>query len=190
MVTSRYLTAVSTLAMAIDENKAERVLDRDPFVSANLCESISAMQPLGEKSSLTVEAIWSTAAAGSDLPGSVKLKQRHFAGIERLGVSLRRPKDQLQKQLFVGYVAQLKGQQEPDGRMCGEAILALISSDEEEFTARISLTSNDYAKACDAHKEKYIVVVRGILKRASRLHEISEYESFKVLEADPDEIET
>jgi hypothetical protein len=82
--------------------------------------------------------------------------------------------------MFAGYVDQLKGQPDADGLMSGETILSILSSEEEWFRARILLNANDYAQACDAHKNSQLVMIKGVLRRGTRLHEIVEYDAFRL----------
>lgn len=179
MVTSQYIGVLRDLVFAIDGNQLEKLVEPGSCLSANFCESLVEMQASGASSTLTVDVVWNkNIPLPKGVPGSVKIKKRHFDGIQRVGVSLRKPQIELSKQIFGGYVDQLKGEPNSEGRMSGETILAVLSSDEGSFRARVSLTPDDYMKACDAHKNSQLIVIRGVLKRGTRLNEIADYDMF------------
>jgi hypothetical protein len=180
-VTTGYLKALATLVTAIDEDQVDNLSHADSFVSANLCEALSEMQPSGQKSSLSVDAVWSASIeAPTQIRPIVKIKKRHFETIERVGLILRKPTREASKQVFAGYVEQLKGEPNRSGKMAGETILSILSSEDEWLRVRVVLSPEDYAEACDAHKDSLVVVIRGLLKRGARLSEIIEYDYFSV----------
>ena len=178
------MNSVDHIVNAIKSDLLETLItppDDQFSISANLCEAILQMQPQGEHSNLYVACTWSrTAQVPKEIPSKVKIPKEYFRTIEEIGRQLR-PKLESKLNSFVGKISELKGEPDDEGKMQGEILLAFLSEDNEVLKGKLSLNSNDYALACDAHKQSRAVKLQGILHRGIRVHIISDYKDFEIV---------
>jgi hypothetical protein len=184
-VTRLLMGSLSRIARAIDsDNTASLLVDQpdQPSISANLCEAILAMQPVGDRSRLAVQASWSrayTPPAESETPAIVVLRNDVFSEIEKIAQELRPAKEPRISQ-FIGLVDSLSGDPGPDGRVEGDLVL-MIFDVEGTIRARATLGADDYKIAWQAHGDARYVAFSGILMRERRIHRIEKISQFKLL---------
>ena len=112
---------------------------------------------------------------------TVHLYQPHIAQLERIASALRPEKTETRDKLWVGRVSALHGEA-VDGNVAGDVVLALQGSDNELLKTRVYLEADDYATACDAHRDDHYVQVRGKLHLGRRLHRLKDASHFKDME--------
>lgn len=184
-VTSLLMRSVARLASALDSDQFDDLMVADgsePPLSANLCEALLMMQPIGERSRLSLATTWSRSLpppVDATPPSLVHLRGEYFPTIAALAMSLR-PNPEPQVSHFVGLVDSLHGDPDEHGHVSGEVQL-LILNQEELTKARVILGTEDYHKAWEAHGVGGYVSLSGILVRGERVHRITEISNFKFL---------
>jgi len=182
-VTKLLVNSLQKIVKKIKEDNTEHLLDvsktPEDVISANLFEALSLMQPLDERSYLNVIPTWSrTEPIKESMPTNIRIPKEYFPIIEKIGQKLR-PKETPKGDLFIGKIDALNGKPGVDGRPQGEVIFAFLAED-EILKAKIDLSPEDYAKACDAHKYTQFVELHGVLHRGTRIHRISDHKQFSV----------
>ncbi len=184
-VTRLLMGSLNRVMRAIDSDKTASLLVEEtgqPVLSANLCEAVLAMQPIGERSRLTVQTSWSKAFAPpseSETPSVVLLRSDVFREIEVVARELR-PSNEPRVSQFVGLVDSLLGDPDPEGRVQGDVILMLFDV-EGTIRARATLGAGDYQIAWQAHGAARYVSLNGMLIRERRTHRIEKISQFKLL---------
>jgi hypothetical protein len=184
-VTSLLMDSLSKLASDIDADRSSALLypsEGETPLSANLCDALLKMQPMGERSRLTLSATWSRSLPPSRetrTPSIVHLRKEYFPVIESLADTLR-PTREPQVSYFVGLVDSLFGDPDEQGLVRGEVQL-LIFNQEEPIKARVNLDPDDYHTAWKAHGVGGYVSLNGKLVRGDRLNLITEVSNFRFL---------
>jgi hypothetical protein len=183
-VTALLMHAIARIVTAVDSDDVQNLASSGvsaPAVSANLCDALIMMQPMGDRSRLLVSAAWSKVflPPPSTAPNVVHLRREHFSVIATLASALR-PAHQPKPSMFVGLVDALFGDPDEDGRVSGEVQLLIINQ-EEVRRARINLGPKDYHKAWEAHGVGGYVQLYGILVLGDRVHRIENVSNFKFL---------
>jgi hypothetical protein len=179
------MKSLSRITRAIDSDKTASLLVEEtgqPVLSANLCEAMLAMQPIGERSRLAIQTSWSNAfapPAESETPSVVLLRSDVFREIEMIARELR-PSNEPKISHFVGLVDSLLGDPDPDGRVQGDVILMLFDV-EGTIKARATLGADDYQIAWQAHGAARYVAFSGMLIRERRAHRVEKISQFKLL---------
>ncbi len=183
-VTKTLMGALEQVSRFINADQAERLVspqEGDIVVSSNFYQALAEMQPSDTRAGLRVASTWSRAITppAMALPTSVHLRSEYFPLVAQVAETLR-PDYKPRTGLFVGRVEALNGETNAEGRMQGEIEIEFLQ-DEEAIRARIELSAEDYAQACDAHKNSEIVLVSGTLHRGRRLNAIRNHHDFRVL---------
>ena len=184
-VTSFLLRSVARVALAIDSDRIDSLAspdDLDPPLSANLCDALSMMQPIGDRSRLTLSASWSRTRPlppGAAQPSSVQLRREYFPIIGSLGRGLR-PSRSPRGSRFVGLVDALSGNPDEGGRVRGDVQL-LIYNQDEVMRAKVNLDADDYRMAWEAHGAGGYVSLYGTLIVGDRVHRIENVKNFEFL---------
>jgi hypothetical protein len=184
-VTRLLMESLNRITKAIDADKSASLLTEEagqPVLSANLCEAVLAMQPIGERSRLAVQTSWSKAFAPppeSETPSHVVLRSDIFREVERIARELRPNKEPMLSN-FVGLVDSLLGDPDPRGRVQGDVVLMLFDV-EGAIRARASLDADNYQIAWQAHGAARYVALSGMLIRERRMHRIERISQFKLL---------
>ena len=183
-VTKTLMGALEQVSRFINADQVERLVtpqEGDVVVSSNFYQALAEMQPSEPRAGLHVASIWSRAITPPSmaLPTSVHLRSEYFPLVTQVAETLR-PDYKPHRGLFVGRVEALNGETNPEGRMQGEIEIEFLQ-DEEAIRARVELSSEDYAQACDAHKNSQVVLVSGTMHRGKRLNVIRGYHDFRIL---------
>lgn len=183
-VTTTLMSALEQVTRFINADQAERLISPhagDVVVSSNFYQALAEMQPSASRTSLHVASTWSRALTlpSKALPVSVHLRPEYFPLVAQVAETLR-PDYKPIAGLFVGRVEALNGETDAEGRMQGEIEIEFLQN-EEAIRARVELSAEDYAQACDAHKNSEIVLVSGTLHRGKRLNVIQDYHGFRIV---------
>ncbi len=184
-VTSLLMRSIARITSALDADDPDSLLKfggESVPLSANLCEALLTMQPIGERSRLCLNATWSRSLpqpAASGIPAAVQLRREYFPAIESLAINLR-PAREPQVALFIGLVDSLYGSPDIDGLVRGEVLLSILNQD-ETIKARVTLNPNEYQTALEMHGVGGYVSLSGVLIRGNRTHRIAEITNFKAL---------
>jgi hypothetical protein len=180
------MDSLGRISKAIDADATESLFVHDPaqpVISANLCEAILAMEPVGERSRLSVETSWSRAYAPppeSATPSRVSLRNDVFREIEIVARQLR-PSNEPKIAQFIGLVDSLLGDPDAERRVSGDVILMLFDS-EGTIKARATLGPDDYKVAWRAHGEARFVSLSGMLVGERRSYRVERIAHLRLLE--------
>lgn len=187
-VTTVLMKSLNKISDAFANDRADDLLQQpatdDVVVSANLCDALVEMQPQGDRSLLQISVVW---ARNSTFPTGigrvVELRKEYFNDIERIGQSLK-PIIQPQRDTFAGHVVELRGVPGNDGRPEGVVDVVIMTPEGTTLRAAIQLGADDYAKACNAHRDHHPISVNGLLHRGRRMHRIEDAQDFVDLTLD------
>jgi len=184
-VTSLLMRSLARITAAVDadEFNSLTVARQDqPLLSANLCEGLLRMKPVGDTSRPSVSAAWSKTLPPQDIappPASVVLRAEHFRAVAEL-VPLLRPVRKPKLSVFIGLVDALFGEPDQSGLVSGEARLSIYNQEENRL-ARVVLGPDDYKKAWKAHGVGGYVQLQGVLIPGDRVDRIERIKSFRLL---------
>jgi hypothetical protein len=174
------MRSLSRMIVAIEADTIPDVfktVPEEPVISANLCEALLQMQPEDENSHLDVKASWATTLPPQNpIPSMVRIKREYFPIIEDVSKKLL-PAQAPAAALFVGYIVSLGGEPGEDGRMQGEATLAVMHEEQIQLV-RVDLSSDNWHVAHAALGAHGIVRIKGILHRGTRVHRITDIIEF------------
>lgn len=189
-VTSLLMRTVGDLARSTDLGRAGELIDtgRHPGMSANFCEALLLLRPVGDRSFLGVSSSWSRvlppdAAASTPARAEVELRQEAFEAAEQLAPRLR-PDPSATEDLYVGFVEELRGGLAPEGSGPSGEVWLSVYDDGDFVRARVNLTAAQYAIANAAHMAAGLIRLRGILRRLPRSREIESVTEFGPIDPD------
>ena len=141
-------------------------------MSANLCEALVKMKPSGDQSRLEIKVSWSRARhlISSDVPDAVSFPQETFALIEEAGRQLHARATVGERPTQGG----LSDSRQPCGHFSRTSPVKSRfpqTSDGQIARVKIDLGRDDYAKACDAHRDGKQASVAGIIRHDVRTRE-------------------
>jgi hypothetical protein len=184
-VTLYLMQGLQTIQSAIESGRAEDILHGiRRGVSANLCEALAVMTPVHPRASLEVSMSWSRTRprVPEHVPASVTFAQGEFAVIREAGRRLRQSAA-ARRERVEGTVIGLRAEpahlfDQFEGRVTLRALI-----DGRPTRVRFVLDQADYARACDAHRDRRRVAVTGVLRRDARANgfELSQPQAFQVL---------
>jgi hypothetical protein len=183
-VTTSLIKSIHEVVSAIDADDLARITSPEAnsiITSANLCDALLEMQPSDNAGELIIASIWSKQVAFTDtFPSSVAIRKDYFSQIEQVAKSLR-PTLESRSEDFIARVDSLHGSLDAEGRMYGDVGLVFLHDDEELIKARVNLSHESYALACDAHKVGKYIFIKGNLVRWNRVSRINDYSGFHIL---------
>ena len=173
-VTMRLMQGLAHISESLDTGIPERILAGVPSgVSANMCEALASMKPLGEQSQLRIRMSWATSRPQlpTRVPQTVSFSQGVFALVDEVGRSLReRSAPKLDR--IEGYVVQLRAESTLlegfEGTVVVKADVAGAPT-----RVRVALNKADYLRACDAHRDGKRVAILGSLRRDAKTFSVS-----------------
>jgi hypothetical protein len=183
-VTTALMQSISHIVDSIKSDIPEILISQEGkvVISSNLCEALLQMEPEKEKSNLHIACSWSRMVPPSQtIPSRVRIPKEYFRTIEEVGRKLR-PQKEPKLDSFIGRIAELRGGLNKEGLLEGEAIFTCLSQENEPLTSKVYLKHDDYMAACDAHKQVKHVRLEGILHRRPRIHSITDYRNFQVID--------
>ena len=180
------------LARASRDDDLRSVLEPDDgqfHVNANLCESILAMRPDDEESTIEYSVSWAPSLPPPSnrrcaSAGPVRFSSDEFEVIERIHARLRpKPTDALS--FFAASIDELRGETNDENRREGEVVLSLYPKDEDVvIKARAILNVAQYALADQAHMQNKYVFVGGRLRRGRRSARLTDISLFQIPRSD------
>jgi hypothetical protein len=188
-VTLYLMAGLRAIEAAIAEGRPEKILQGvRQGVSANLCDALVTMTPSNPQASLEVSLAWSRARppVPKRLRGPVAFAQGQFAVIREAGRRLREGAEP-RRERIVGVVINLQADPPQllnpfEGRVIVRALVEGRSN-----RVRFMLPQGDYARACDAHRDRRRISVTGVLQRdaRSRMFDLLQPHDFQVLQDSP-----
>lgn len=157
--------------------------DEHPLISYNFCDAVSKL--FDEERELPFQLIfnWSKASLlklpSPALPHKITFPFSHKNKIEEIREYFTPKRNDLQDE-FIATVETLDGTIGEDGKRSGPVVLSILYEN-EIIKARVTLNSDAYTVAVDAHKKGgSYVEINGLLKRNKRSNTIEEIKSFKL----------
>lgn len=181
--TVKLMTALGHIRTAIDVGDYASILNGvEAGVSSNLCEAIASMQPEGAQAHLRMSMTWSPSRprVPKSVNSSVEFSQATFDIVREAGRKLRE-KVASSRQRIEGRIISLKAESTLFDEF--EGIVTLKTEiDGTSVRVRIVLDSDDYKKACDAHRDGKAVCVDGLLQREAMLYHLIQPQDFQVID--------
>jgi len=181
-VTLRLMSSLRFVSTAIETAAHQKILEGvAEGVSSNLCQAIATMRPSGDQSRLQVRMSWARTRPNvpRNLPHNVSFSQAAFPIIEEAGRHLRERQAPRVEQIK-GYVVGLRAETALLEGFEGKVTL-LATIEGSTVHVRVILGKDDYAKACNAHRDARLVAVRGQLHRELKFFELLGPHDFQIL---------
>jgi hypothetical protein len=180
--TVRLMAALGHIRGAIDSGHYDQILEGvDQGVSANLCEAIALMQPEGDQAELRICMTWSSSRPR--LPKAVEsmigFSPTAFEIVRESGRKLREDLSVTRKRIE-GRIINLKADPSLFDDFEGTVILR-ANFGGTAIRVQVLLNSEDYKKACDAHRDGQIVAVTGLLQREAKLYHLLQPQNFSIM---------
>ena len=180
--TVRLMTALGYVRGAIDSGNYDQILAGiDAGVSANLCEAVASMRPDGDQAHLQIRMTWSSSRPR--LPKGVEsvigFSQTAFEIVRESGRKLREEVSVTRTRLE-GRIISLKADSSLFDGFEGTVILRADVSGTPS-RVQVVLGSEDYKKACDAHRDGKAVAMSGLLHREPKLYHLLQPQDFAVV---------
>lgn len=162
-VAARIMSGLGTLQKAVlDGRPGALAEDYRTGLNANMCEALLALKAPGTDLAIEVSAHWSKRlAAPKGLPACVRIETVGFELLDGTAQALRTRSGAVERD-FVGEIVRLN-REGADERV---AVLQYVEEG-RRTTAHLHLSVEDYAIACDAHRDAKQVTVHGRLERVS-----------------------
>jgi hypothetical protein len=180
-VTMRLMQWLAHISESLDTGIPERILAGVPSgVSANMCEALASMKPLGEQSQLRIRMSWATSRPQlpARVPQTASFSQGVFALVDEVGRSLReRSAPKLDR--IEGYAVQLRAE---STLLEGFEGTVVVKADIGGSPTRVKVPLNkaDYLRACDAHRDGKRVALLGTLRRDAKTYELRQPRELQV----------
>jgi hypothetical protein len=145
-------------------------------------ESIVELNSTNETTEIEITTSWSVFAEEQpQIAKTIKFSNDYIPVLENIITKIK-PVERGFEDDFVGKISLTKADPDIHSRTQGEIMLNYVSGDEEKVSkARVILSSDDYDKACEAHKLGKSVKVTGRLVTVGRSKTI-ENPSFEIVQ--------
>lgn len=162
-VTARIMSGLGTLQKAVLDGRPGALADDfRTGLNANMCEALLALKTPVTDLELDVSVHWSKRLAPpAGLPERVRIEARGFELLDATARALRTPSGAVERD-FVGEIIRLYRESNGD-----RVAVLQFAEDGRRMQADLHLALEDYAIACDAHRDAKQVTVHGRLERVS-----------------------
>lgn len=170
-VTTRLMSSLAEIKNHIDRGEENRIIDLEGehIISGNFLESIIELNSTKEPTEIEIMTSWSVLAQQQQpVSNIIKFSNDYIPVLEHV-IGKMRPVDKGYEDDFVGKISSTKADPDIHSRTDGEIVLNYVLGDEEKVSkARVVLNSEDYDRACEAHKQGKSVKIRGKLVAVGR----------------------
>lgn len=176
------MTGLHHIRSAIDGGNYDQILQGiDAGVSANLCEAIASMRPVGDQAQLRIQMTWSSSRPKlpAAVTNSVVFSRTAFEIAREAGRKLRDESSVVRKRIE-GRIINLKADLSLFDDFEGTVVLK-VEVGGTQARVQVLLKAEDYKKACDAHRDGQTVAVTGLLQRESKLYHLLQPQNFQVV---------
>jgi hypothetical protein len=182
------LSALQTIQSALAKGKPEDILQGvREGVSANLCDALAIMTPSNPQASLEASMSWSRSRprVPQRSRDRVAFTQGQFAIIREAGRRLREGAEP-RRERITGLVFRLQAEPPQLREPFAGRVIVRAEVEGRSNRVRFVLPQADYARACDAHRDRRRITVTGVLQREaqSRLFDLLQPREFEVLPAE------
>lgn len=155
-------------------------------LNANLAESLAALKRQDGDFQIELSATWDrTIALPPGLPQApLLIEDRTFEMLTSIGQALRGPamaRPVEARGIVIGLSREdidIDGEEEDLDAERTISVKARI--DEQNYKLRIVLSADDYRTACDAHRDRQQVIVRGLLEKSRKRWLLTNYQDFRL----------
>ena len=185
-VTTRLMSTLSLVSNAIQSGQPGRIIESvEDGVSANLCEALKTMKPVGDQSRLDISVSWARnrVHVPKNVPQTVSFLQESFAFIEEATRQLRRLAF-AGSQKYEGAILTVQKMKRPLYPDLSGRIVIAAEVGGEAAKVRVDLDEADFRSACDAIRDGKNVRLSGIIRHdvRTREYELSEPTGFEIIE--------
>jgi len=184
-VTTRLMSSLGLVSQSIQHGKPGQLLNAvNQGISANLCDALVMMRPLGDESCLDIRVNWARTRPHllADVPQSVLFPPAHFAVIEEVGRQLR-TRTTAGPERYRGKVLSVKKALRPLIPEVAAWIVMAADVGGARARVKVDLRADDFASACDALRNDWSVEVTGTIRHDVKTREyvLSDPTGFRVV---------
>lgn len=183
-VTETLVRSTASVVKCVQEGNIAIVQDPSPGcppVSHEFCEALLEAQSTDGQATLVVQPQWARGTRPPhSMPTEVQVRHDYIGAIKSIANALR-PKEPPLCRKFAGRITSLSGHPGADEKMEGKVILSFQHDRGELLRAELNLSADEYAVACDAHKQNALVALSGVFVRGNQLHSIEQVADFQRL---------
>lgn len=193
-VTERIMRGLGQLHTAVMDGRVDALVDGyENGLNANMCEALLSLRDHPGDLQIEFGVSWSKRLASPlDLPRAVLIEERGFEFLVQTARALRESDESVERELR-GLIVKLSTVNTdftvPQNVVFVEGRIATLRFTDERGRrqhAKMSLAADDYKIACEAHRDKKLVAVRGRLEREGKQWRISGVHDFGTVDRSTD----
>ena len=178
-VLKRIQKSLHSVSHAIKEGDASPIIDYKTGLNANMCEALLALKAEQMNIDIEYSVRWSLSTPQpKDVPEKVKIEQIGFDYLESAAKVLRDSGESTRRKIE-GKVIRLSAsdlQQDYTQRI----ITISTNINNKNIKVNVSLDTEHYKLACDAHRDGKTIQVEGVLERIGNRWELMASENFTI----------
>jgi hypothetical protein len=185
-VTTRLMATLGLVSSIVQSEKPFVITEAvTEGVSANLCEALKTMKPVGDQSQLDISVTWARTRTHvpEHVPRSVSFPQESFGFIEDATRKLRRLASAGSKK-YIGTILAVQKMKRPlFPDQAGRVVISTLFLG-EPAKLRVDLNQGDFRKACDALRDGKKLSFSGHIRTdvKTREYELSEPSDFEIID--------
>jgi len=189
-VTINLMKTVDYITESLSQDKIKRLTNPskdEPVISSNICDALVEMEPKKDNLTLQINPGWLLEPPEGKLQEKVIIKNEYFKDIKEISYELK-PKHVIESEIrdYLGTVHllkdNLKGIKQDGAITDGQIRISIIGPSGKLILAKMVLDREDYLKASIAHSQGKAIIVRGVLEKSQRAHEIVDIEKLEIAE--------
>lgn len=138
-------------------------------LNANLAEALSALRPDGADLNVELSAVWDRSIATAGLPmNPVVIEERTFESLKSIGSVLRGSIESRSVELRGRISGLTRDDSDPDDEANENWVTIRTTTENMPKTIRVSLSAQDYLRACDWHRDKTSIMIKGTLEKPGK----------------------
>ena len=185
-VTNGLMGSLATVSNALESGSLGSILDEaSKGISANLFEALGDMEPRVDQSSLDISVNWARSRPINIANPSaiISLTKDHFPVLKEAARSIRE-RSGARRLHYDGQVLELRTSSRDLFSDDGGRVVILTRVEGRQAKIKADLSTEDYAKACDAHRDRRAVRVSGLIRQDEKnnVFVLSDPRDFQMLE--------
>lgn len=138
-------------------------------LNANLAEALSSLRPDGADLNVELSAVWDRSISTVGLPvNPVVIEERTFESLKSIGSVLRGSIESRSVELHGRISGLTRDDSDPDDEANENWVTIRTTTDNMPKTIRVSLSPQDYLRACDWHRDKTTITIKGTLEKPGK----------------------
>lgn len=180
-VISRILkSAQKARNIALSGDKLDSENDYKDNLNANLAESLAGLKQSGLDINVELSAAWNKTVLTPDLPSeAILIEDRTFEALQNISNVLRGSIASRTVHVF-GYISSLM-RDDIDDDDGDNTITIRTNTDELPKNMKVALSTEDYQKACDWHRDKKKISIKGILEKSGKSWVLIKYSELSII---------